>query len=234
MKHTLFLVEGQTEQIFLLHFIQNICAAGSYAVLLDKLSGGQVLRISRRGHPEEEATHIVQIINMQGDDTVNTFIRDNLAAFKRRGIVSVYGLRDRYTGSKTKTKVDPTRIDEWAAEVSKEYDLDVEITIALEEVEAWFLSVPKFFLNYDTKLDIASINKLLGFNLEDCDVELLEHPASLIDKILRSVNLAYKKRADDSHKIATGLDYDEIYLVKSQEIAPLGRLVAQLGKSLPD
>lgn len=233
MKRTLFLVEGQTEQIFLANFIEKLCAIGKYVVILEKWHAGELIKITQRGVPAEDATHQIQIINMQGDESVNSYIRDNLPAIKARGIDSVYGLRDSYTGSSLRPKVDPTRIDAWTAEASKEHGLTVEITVALEEVEAWFLTVPEFFLKYDKKLDLTTINEVIGFDLQTCDVEKLEHPASLIDKVLRSVDRSYRKRAADSHKIASGLDYESLYFVKAEQVGPLGRLVRQLTQSLP-
>lgn len=234
MKRTLFLVEGQTEQIFLANFAQQLCAIGKYVIFFEKYHAGQIIKIATRGVPEEDATHCIQIMNMQGDDSVNTYIRDNLPAIKAKGVDFVFGLRDRYTGTKQKGKINPRRIDEWTDQLSREQGLTVEITIAIEEIEAWFLSVPGFFLKYHEKLDLGTIENIVGFKLEQCDVEKIDHPASLIDLVLKSVELSYRKRAADSHRIAAGLDYASLYLEKAENIAPLGRLVRQLSQSLPE
>ena len=54
----------------------------------------------------------------------------------------------------------------------------------------------------------------------------------MIKKILRSVDLDYRKRSDESHKIASHLDYEKLYLEKTAIIKPLKRVVNNLDYSI--
>lgn len=233
MKWTVFLVEGQTEQVFLQKFIEKLVVLGGLSIQLKKLHAGQLIHVSNRGPSPEDCTHLVQIINVQGDDTVNSYISENLHNFKKKGVHAIYGLRDRFTGSAAKKKIEPVAVDEWTARQSIDFNLDVQVTIALEEVEAWFLSVPCFFHNYHPSLTMAAVNAAADMDLAQVDVEAIVHPSALLRKILQTVGLDYKKRLGDSHKIAAGLDYDLLYLEKSRQLQPLGRLVDQLTRALP-
>jgi hypothetical protein len=233
MKRTLFVVEGQTEQIFLLRFIEMLIAVGTFRVKLQKHQAGEILEISERGVPEDAATHLIYILNVQGDDSVNSYINENIQVMKSKGYSAVFGLRDLYTGSKSKAKVNPATIDSWTQELSTENNVEVQITVAIEEVEAWFLSVPTFLLSYSHQLIIERVNDILGFNLSTCQVEALKHPSKLIDKILQTVNERYRKRLDDSYKIADALDYGTLYLEKIHNLPSLARLACQLDHALP-
>lgn len=232
MKWTVFLVEGQTEQVFLQWFVEKLVSLQRYHLELQKLSAGNLLRVSSRGVPQEQCSNLVQIVNVQGDDTVNSYIAESMDRFKSRGVHAVYGLRDQFTGSNSKAKVDIDRVDQWTQALTSEVGVEVQITIAIEEVEAWFLSVPSFFVSYDRSLTSEVVNQIAGVDLDVDDVQKIEHPSALIRKILQSVGQDYRKRLDDSHKIASTLDYDKLYLEKSAQFPPLGRLVSQLSNAL--
>ena len=108
----------------------------------------------------------------------------------------------------------------------------LDIIVAIDEIEAWFLAVPDFFKAYDETLSIEKINECLGYKLQDVPVESISHPASAIHKVLTSVGLSYKKRAGDSHKISGKLDYESLYLEKSETITALGRFSSALDSAL--
>lgn len=232
-RSTLFVVEGQTEQVFLLKFIEQLVAIGSCHVKLQKLHAGQIFELAPRGTPLADATHLIQILNVENDEKVNSYIADNIDAIKEKGFHAVFGLRDRYTGSTTRPVVDVPSIDAWAAEMSGTYAMDVAVTVAIEEIEAWFLSVPSFLEKIHRRLNLNEVNRVLGFDLGSRDVETIDHPSLLIDKSLASVGLGYKKKLADACKIAEYLDYSTLYFDRAPHIASLGRLVNQLDASLP-
>jgi hypothetical protein len=232
MKRVVFVVEGQTEQIFLLKFIENMVRLKHYHIALHKLHRGALGYVSSRGRPEKDATHYIQIINVENDEKVLSYVEDNLDSFKSKGFEAVYGLRDRYSGDKNKTQVNPMMVDKRTQFLQVKHGLVVEITIAIEEIEAWFLSVPDFFQKYNNSLNLKTVNKILNINLSTTPVESLTHPSVLIHQVLESVNLAYKKRLGDAHRITDSLDYDSLYLDKVTSVQSLNRLVQQLTHAL--
>jgi hypothetical protein len=191
-------------------------------------NGGQTSTLTKRGHPEEDATHVIWIINAQGDDSTLSYIEDNIEHFKKRGFQAVFGLRDLYTGDKKKRPVDPDAIDGRMRLLTSKHGMQIEMTVAIHEIEAWFLSAPAFFERYDKVLTVAKVKQVSGLDLETANVESLDHPASVIHHVLESVNLAYKKRLGDAHKIANALDYATLYAESALKIKPLGRFVRHL------
>lgn len=233
MKQTLFVVEGQTEQVFVHKFIENMISVAQVHVSLIKLHGGNIYEMSARGHPLVGSTHVIRILNVEGDDRVNSYINDNLHAIKKKGYDAVYGLRDLYTGSVAKPKVNPAWLDDWANGLEQDFDIVVKIIVAIEEVEAWFLSVPSFFLAYSSTLTIEKITSIIGYDLSTYDVEKIAHPAQVIDNILKDVGKRYRKKLDDTHTITEALDYETLYLEKSTKLTALGRFTSHLTDALP-
>ena len=232
MKKAIIVVEGQTEQIFTHTLIQKLVSLQPYHIHLQKLHGGLEIEIGPRGTSIEHATHYIRIINVEGDDQVNTYIEDRLIAFKNRDFKTIYGLRDRFTGDKQKTKLSTELINNRCKELEAEHGITIEVIVAIEEIEAWFMSVPNFFINYDDSLTLAKINEILGYDLSTTHVESLPHPSQTIHQILSSVNKTYKKRSAEVHKIVSVLDFDSLYLEKTNSIQPLKKFVAALENCL--
>lgn len=232
IKKAVFVVEGQTEQIFLLEFINHLVALTACHVELQKYHGNVITIVTSRGPNEEQATHSILIINVENDEKTLSFIEDNIEGFKKKNIQGIFGLRDRYTGDRKKNPVNPEKIDNRMNLLSLTHGMRIELTVAIEEIEAWFLSVPSFFEKFDKTLTLEMASRAAQIDLATANVETVVHPASIIDRVLKSVGLRYRKRLDDSHKIAAVLDYDTLYLERAPIISPLGRLVDQLTWSL--
>src|SRR4051812_19964700 len=102
MKRSVFIVEGQSEQLFIVKFIQSMVALQPCHVELQKFHGRVTVAISARGVPLTDATHHILIVNVENDEKVLSFIEDNLNDYKAKGFGAIYGLRDRYTGDTKK------------------------------------------------------------------------------------------------------------------------------------
>lgn len=228
MKHVVFVVEGQTEQIFLMKFIEKLVVLKHLCIKLDKFHNRRILEIGTRGASKEDASHLIQIINVENDDKVLSYIEDNLKAFIDKGVIAVYGLRDRYTGDKNKTKINPINVDKRTVQLEAEHKIIIEVTIAVEEIEAWFLSAPSFFLKFNETLTLEKIRDILGFDIAEKEIEHIEHPSTVIDKVLQSVRLEYKKKLNQSHSITDKLDYEVLYLEKSESISALKKTIGHL------
>ena len=225
MKKAIIVVEGQTEQIFVEKFITKLVATQPIHLELRQLVGGSLLMLSPRGVPLEHASHHIRIIDVSNDEKVNSFIDGNLDDFIAKNFKIVYGLRDRFTGNNNKPKPNVDKIDAWCRQKEIDCNVTLEIIIAIEEVEAWFLSVPDFFMHYDASLTLTKVNEILDCDLSTIPIESLPHPSQTINKILSTVNQPYKKRLDDAHKIANCLNYELLYLEKINSIPPLKKLI---------
>lgn len=232
MKKTVIVVEGQTEQIFTHKLIEKLVLTLHYHIQLQKLHGGVEIEIGLRGTPTEHATHHIRIINVEGDDQVNTYIEDRLDAFIKKDFKIIYGLRDRFTRDKKKPKLNVEAINDRCKQLEVKHAITLEIIVAIEEIEAWFMSVPEFFTSYSNSLTLAKINEILGYDLSTINVESLSHPSQTIHEILTTVNQTYKKRLDEVHKIASVLNYDSLYLEKTNSIQPLKKFVGAVENCL--
>lgn len=232
MKKVVFVVEGQTEQVFIQKFITQMVALNSPRIVVQKFHGGNLITLTTRGPDEEDATHCIWVINVENDEKTLSYIQDNIDAFKQKEVQGVFGLRDRYTGDSQRAPINPQVIDRHTDLLTAEHGLTIQLTIAIEEIEAWFLSVPSFFLKYNEQLTPYRLQQILGFDLSIIDVEQIPHPAKTIDDVLKAIGLTYKKRLGDAYKIASALDYEQLYLERSQKIPALGKFVDSLNWAL--
>jgi hypothetical protein len=232
MRGSIFVVEGHTEQIFVRKFIEQMAVLKKIHISWENLHKGILVMIRSEGTPVDLSSHHIRIINVEGDEKVNSFIKDNLKNFKAKGYEIIYGVRDKYTGDNKKQPVDQIAIDEIFKPLADDLKITLKIIVAIEEIEAWFLSVPIFFSEYDKSLTIANINEVHGIDLSSISVESITHPAALIDNILTTVGKRYKKRQDDSYKITDTLDYDTLYLEKSESIRSLNMFVDAIDNAL--
>lgn len=232
MRKSLIVVEGQTEQIFVQTFIEKLVALQAYHIERLQLHGGQEIKLSPRGTDVESCTHLIRILDAANDEKVNSYILDNLDNIKSKGFELVCGLRDSYTGNKNKSKINVEALSESFKTISSKVGINIDIVVAVEEIEAWFLAVPDFFAKYDESLTIQRINQIIGYDISTADIENIEHPSATINKVLETVGRSYKKRLGDCYKIASHLDYDTLYLEKSPIISSLSKFVNMLNECL--
>ena len=196
MKRTLFLVEGKTEQIFLRYFLEKIASYQDTRIEFKILSKTNILAEEVRGAPLEDCSFLIQIVNMQGDESVISYITENIEAISKKNYDAIFGLRDRYTGDSKRKPPNQEKIDGLMLQISNENKIQTEVVIAREEIEAWFLATPEFFKSLHSDLTLEKIGEIVDFDFENGDIESIEHPSAMIKKILRSVDLDYRKRSD--------------------------------------
>jgi hypothetical protein len=233
MKKTIFVVEGQTEQIFLVKFLEQLVAVLPCHIQRQQLVGGVLYELSPRGTAQaDQCNHHIRIVDAGNDEKVNSFIEENLSAFKGKGYETIYGLRDQYTGDKKRPKLDVVALAVITQRWSKEFSVLVEIVVAVEEIEAWFFCVPEFFAKYDATLTIDVVSGILQIDLGHESVESIKHPSAAIAKVLATVGHVYKKRAADAHAIVDRLDFDALYFEKAPHVPALAQLVEALDNSV--
>ena len=233
MKKTIFVVEGQTEQIFLIQFLEQLVALLPCHIQRQQLRGGVLYDLTPRDNAQpDQCSHHIRIIDAGNDEKVNSFIEENLLNFKGKGYETVYGLRDQCSGDKNKTKVDVAALAKLTKGWGEKLKIVTEIVVAVEEVEAWFFCVPEFFATYHPSLTIEAVNGLLHINLPGDPVESIRHPSAAIAKVLATVGHVYKKRAADAHQIVNRLDFTALYYDKSANVAALGQLVSALDNAV--
>ncbi|MBA3022895.1 MAG: DUF4276 family protein [Sideroxydans sp.] len=232
MKKSFFVVEGQTERIFIERFIEHLAVTLQLHVVSEEYRGDSLIKVRERGKPAE-ADFIIRIIDVGNDEKVRSYVDENAENFKSKGFQNIFGLRDQYTGSNVKK----VSADKNAAADKLLEDLwggNIEVVIAVQETEAWFMAAPNFFSLIDSQLTLGKVSEILGYDLSTIQVELIPHPASEINKVLSAVKKSYRKKEKDTYKIVDALDYETLYLEKSAEIYGLGRMCALIDSALTE
>ena len=228
MKKTLFVVEGQTELIFVQRFLQEVLSYTlNYEINMRQLKGGRLQLTGRdikNGNQDGSPDISILIVDVQGDDQVRTYMGNYLERNVGK-IDGIFGLRDKYTGDRKKKPLDVEKNKQLDIETSARSGLRFSMTIAVEEIEAWFLSQPQIFKKIHDDLSESKVFEVLKFDPSNVDVETIDHPAGKIDKVLKEVGLRYKKNEDQAHKIAGNLMMDDLYVEKSSKISSLRSFV---------
>lgn len=232
MKKSVFVVEGQTERIFLEKFIEVVAGTLGYIVISDEHHGDSLVKVhSRSNVPKGQADYVIRIVDVGNDEKVRSYVDDeNIEIFVAKGFQGVYGLRDKYTGNSREVNLDLNIIKD--RELREKWGVNVEVVVAVQEVEAWFMSVPDFFTAFDSSLLVGKINDILGYDISTIQIELIDHPAEEINKVLTVIGKKYKKKEKDTQKLIHNLNYDALFLEKSHDIPALGRFCALINFSL--
>ena len=201
MKRSVFVVEGLTEFILSQRLIQDIGGTLPFNLTLHQKVGNQVIYCGKRAYAQHLAHFQIQLINAGNDEQVRSHIDENLKAFAAKGMDHVFGLRDFRTGDPRKRSPDIVRNAAHDLALSQEWGLEVSMTIARQEIEAWFLSVPEFFERLDATLTVPVVNRLLGYDVTTVDLEMIPQPSVDIHRVLRSVNLSYSKKESEIQAI---------------------------------
>ena len=102
----------------------------------------------------------------------------------------------------------------------------VDVLLAVMEIEAWFIAE----YSHLEKLGITceAIKRELDFDPSTDDIEMVENPAVLLNKIYELAGQSYKKKLRQVQGVVKRLDYARLYLGMSDEVPRLGALIRAL------
>lgn len=201
-------VEGQTEQIFLKSFVEQI--AGEHRVELITSTGKENrLMILRTGKVKAaQDKYIVLLVDCAGDERVKSTILDQRDSLMAAGYSLVLGLRDLYP----KEYKDISVVKKNMKYGIPTKGLPIHILLAVEEVEAWFIKEYSHFKKIDSRLNPKEFKIKFGFDPSNENAEAIRKPAALLNKIYQSVGKAYKKDRITVSRTVNVLDYAALYL----------------------
>ncbi|WP_186102457.1 DUF4276 family protein [Burkholderia gladioli] len=209
-KKIAFFVEGQTEAIFIKQFIFEYLGHQAANVTREQMHGGYIHEIEAIGSPPEETDYEILVVDCQNDERVLTAMSDRHQSLARSGFSHVIGIRDLFPQDLSDLDDLTSDTDQHIAALNS--TISIKMIIATMEIESWFLSDPDFFQSIDASLDSAAVKTICGIDFSTVDTQTIDHPASLIEKILDNVSKFYKKREKDTYKILSHLNYTEIFL----------------------
>ncbi|OHE24250.1 MAG: hypothetical protein A2X92_09000 [Syntrophus sp. GWC2_56_31] len=106
--------------------------------------------------------------------------------------------------------------------------LPCKLIIVVREIEAWFLADTEHFSYYNPLLTLAFIQKQIGIDVEQQDVEQIPHPAELLRNIYNLVGGTYDKKLKEAHRVVAILNYEYLYLDAPASVPALKKFVEEL------
>jgi hypothetical protein len=215
-------VEGQTESIFTKKLLREI--AGTKSISFRESKAKELTRLSEIPTDDKDIKYFVLIVDCGNDETVKSRILENRDSLIRANYTLVLGLRDLYPHPRENlehvlqglyTRV-PTK------------DIQIELCLAVMEVEAWFLQEEKHFQLIDASLTNAEIVDKVGFNPETDNAELVEVPAQLLRAIYNIAGKSYKKSRKHVERTVSVLDYENLYLNLPNRLKCLRRFLGYI------
>jgi hypothetical protein len=217
MKKIAIFTEGQSEQIFVRHFLTLVFGWENLSFECFKLYRDRMDPVPFK-HPNENAEMYFLILNIGNDEKVLTAVKEREKGLIQKGYEKIISLRDMY--SQEYSKRSGRVIDE---NVTREFIDGANIVIrsmsdpskikmhfAIMELEAWFLGMYNIFERVKPELNIAYIEEELGFNLVVIDPQTeFFKPANEVDKIFKLVGLQYQKTEHEVESLCSEMNTND-------------------------
>jgi len=226
-------VEGQTEQIFVERLFQEIAGRKNISIETYKFQGGKANRIIQphKLSTIKDAPFFVLLYDCGCDAHVVSDIGKQHESLTNKGYEKILGLRDLYPKSLSEKGQVEGGIKGWLKLVQP-MGIPIYITLAVMEIEAWFLAEWHYFDKLDNRLNPDFILLKLGLDLRNIDVEQRLHPSQDLDEIYRLVNRKYDKSEITSQEIINNLDYEFLYVDLVKSVNQLKRFIDEIDSFL--
>jgi hypothetical protein len=215
MKIAMF-VEGQTENIFVQKLLEKYFSPGKIQIVSIKQLGKH--RRIRFQDTVQYLEHLCLIVDVGGDESVLSKLKENYDTMCQQGFQHFFGLRDLKSEAYERFG---ERIIQKIMDTVKEFDLrqTVYFHFAKMEIEAWFLAVPQLFIALHPSLTVEKLAQATGKNWEQIDPETdIQNPANEIKRILSQVGQTYSKSKDDAYRIVSRIDWEELCFNARQKV----------------
>ncbi|MGK0324229.1 MAG: hypothetical protein ACJAR4_002279 [Psychroserpens sp.] len=218
MKKIAIFVEGLTEQIFIIKFILFLCKKNGVEIKIESLTGGanssqrtiEDVTVLQSVNKEDVIDFYFLIRNSNTDSKVKSDMIDGLNTLHEAGFSKVIGLRDTYPTPKNDIS---NLIKFQGYGFPNSPKIPYSLLFAVSEIEAWFIADTKHFKKIDNKLAPDFIKDNSGVDINNIDIESIEHPAEVLHNIYKLVGLAYRKKERHFHRTIDAMDFD--YFVKN-------------------
>ena len=234
MKKIAFFVEGQTEQFFINKLLIEIAGQKNIAINLRQLRGGSSMpkqdkfipQVSSYANPSNPVYEAL-IYDCGNDDKVKSDILDNIANLASSGYSEIIGIRDLYPLPNT----DLNKLEkglQFIPQSMRPLPIPFEIIVAVNEIEAWFLSECSHYECIDSRLTNSLIVTNSEFNPCKDDMTVRINPAQDLHKIYQLTGKAYSKKKNIVERTVNCLDYSILYLNIRNKISKLNDLIIKI------
>ncbi|MGA8814967.1 MAG: hypothetical protein WB523_20640, partial [Candidatus Sulfotelmatobacter sp.] len=222
MKKAAFFVEGQTELIFVRRLLEEIAGAHRIAFHEERRLGNNYLTLSSDVIADQ--SYFVLIVDCCSDGAVASAIIDRHASLGRAGYELILGLRDLYPLSLAELGL----LRAGLASVLPTTAPTTHITVAVAEVEAWFMQENTHFLRIDRACTRAAIQAATGYDIDLDLAENLLHPARTLDQAYRVGSKRYSKKKKSVSRTVRALDYGHLYLDRRAMLGSFDEFATQM------
>lgn len=239
MKKIAFYVEGQTEQFFINKLLIEIAGYKNIEIELEQFQGskkGQNKSIYPKTSSQSvNPKHYALIVDCVGDQSVKSRIMEEYQSLLAQGYTEIVGLLDLYPRpnlAKFENELIHGTVKR-GRQVTLPLPLNTSIIVAVNEVEAWFLSECTHFACIDQHLTNSFIISKVGFDPCTDDMTLRFHPAQDLHDIYQLANKAYmdskgNKPRNRVERTVECLDYANIYINLTNKITKLRELISKI------
>jgi len=216
-------VEGQTEQLFVSRFVKELAGHHKVAIETWKAVGGgrrpprRFIQLSASA--TEGKQYSVLIYDSGTDSRVTSDIRDQYQGLVRGGYSLVLGLRDVHPQPRAQIPAMRRSIER----VLPKGKVRADVVLAIMEIEAWFIAEDTHFARMDAGITAEKVKDVIGADMRTLDVEALEQPSEILDRIYKVVGRAYRKRRKRISNLLDVLDYARLYLAIPERVGALRR-----------
>lgn len=221
MKKIIIVTEGQTEQILTRNVLSNLFDLSKISFHCFKLLSGKLEK--GRYHDPPKPMIFFQIINIQNDTKVLSYIKENEKRFFEAGFELIIGLRDMYSEEyeKHNHSINYDTINEiknrYKDSISKmENSSDIIVYFAIMEIEAWFLAMYKIFEKFNSILTYEYIFNKLKLDMKNINPEAIYKPSVVVEKIFSLISKKYNKSCSNIEALTKYISYEDLILGTSK------------------
>jgi len=222
-KRIAFLVEGQTELIFIRYLLPHIIDYRDLSIECLSLHAHREENVHHLDYPNDRAHYHFFILNVGNDHRVLSAIKDRESTLIESGYECIIGLRDMYSRayreefSGRHAIIDEAIIQKFIDGARSQIALmhnsgKIKFHFSIMEIEAWFLTMYELFEKVDPVLTAVTINNRLGYDLSMIDPqrEFLK-PSDFLNDIFEINGSGYGKKMGEVITIAGALDHEIIH-----------------------
>ena len=225
MKKIAIFVEGQTEQLFIEHLLDQVAGRKTIVIESRQAYGGQTtkrkLKLIQAAATNSDHKYYAQIVDCGSDNRVKSDVVDNYEGLVKQGFEVVIAIRDVYPEF---TYAEIPKLRNGLRYRVKTKPVEVTFILGVMEIETWFISEATHFQRMDTSLTVSRIRTELGFDPSVDDILLRPCPAEDLHNIYGLAGLAYNKSRNNIQRTVNVLDYARIYMELGSRIPDLGLL----------
>ena len=211
MKKIAIFTEGQSDQIFIRHFLTQVIGWEKISFECWKLYANRMDPVPFRYAGEKAEIHFF-ILNVTNDERLLSAVKDREKRFLQKGYEKIIALRDMYSQKYSKRSggvIDESITSMFIENANRTINnmsnpSRIKMHFAIMELEAWFLGMYNMFERLNSTLSIDYIESKLGFNLSVIDPQTdFFKPADIVGNILQLIDWQYKKSEHDIESICS-------------------------------